>query len=115
MSDQTTNVMANGETSGIRCPLEIQIKTRAINYWGKLLNGKPTKPSYIYSLLYRLHMNNIFTSDWIKFRKTPFDDSGISNIWSAQNPINPEWLKQKIYLTISDQYLQPWSQQIIDS
>ena len=67
MSDQTTNVMAKEETG--RCPLKIQIKTRAINYWGKLLNGKPTKLSYIYSLLYRLHMNNIFT-DWIKFRKT---------------------------------------------
>ena len=66
LSDKTTNVMAYGETG--RRPLEIQIKTRAITYWSKLFNGKPTKLSYIiYTLLYQLHLNNIFMSDWIKF------------------------------------------------
>jgi hypothetical protein len=40
-----------------RYPLDIHIKTRIINFWANIVNGKETKLSYLfYQLMYKKHL-----------------------------------------------------------
>ena len=59
MKISTPLIMVNGEFGLF--PLEIQIKTRIMKFWAKILTGKNTNISHkIYKVLLCLHNNNIY-------------------------------------------------------
>lgn len=93
-------------------PVALDIKTRVISYWSKLLSmhEKPTRLSYVmYHILYNLHKNKILKSQYIENVKCLLESSGFSGIWQSQNAINPRWLSLAISQNLKDQYLQNWS------
>ena len=64
MKSSTPLIMIYGEFG--RFPLEIQVKTRMIKFWAKILTGKNTKISYkMYELLLYLHNKDIYSCKWI--------------------------------------------------
>ena len=99
----TPDFMIYGELG--RYPMDIQIKTRMISYWSNLINGKQTK---IAAMLYKLSaITNEKASGkfkWIEYIKNTLNNCGLSNIWHCQYQVNPEWLRQKIKLTLTDQF-----------
>lgn len=98
-----------------RYPLEIQIKTRIISYWSRILTGKDTK---IAKLIYDLGicMNHEIGGKmlWYENIKHILNICGLSNIWIDQTIHNSKWLKAKIKLTLIDQFKQNW-QSILQS
>ena len=77
-----------------RFPLYIDIKTRVISYWCKLLTGKASKLSAIsYKLLHSFFCNGNISAPWVKFVKDILDNCGLSNVWTFQNiNFNTEWV-----------------------
>ena len=56
-------------------PLYIDIKTRVISYWCKLLTGKASKLSTIsYKLLHSFFCNGNMSAPWVKFVKDILDN-----------------------------------------
>ncbi len=75
-------------------PVSIHIKTRMVNYWSSVITGKQDKLSYVmYQCLYKLYNENSFRSPWLKYIKTLLNNSGMSDIWMAQEIYNSVWLK----------------------
>ena len=107
LKPSTPDFMIYGELG--RYPMDIQIKTRMISYWSNLINGKQTK---IAAMLYKLSaITNEEVSGkfkWIEYIKNTLNNCGLSNIWHCLYQVNPEWLRQKIKLTLTDQFKQSW-------
>ena len=60
----TPNCMIYGETG--QMPLELQIKSRVLCYWARLINSKVDKISNVlYRTILSLHVSNIMVSPWI--------------------------------------------------
>ena len=52
-------------------PLKIDIKTRAISFWSKLISQEGNKLSAsMYQIIFHMHQNNIIKSEYIKNMKT---------------------------------------------
>jgi hypothetical protein len=68
-----------------RFPLYIDIKTRVISYWCKLLTGKASKLSAIsYKLLHSFFFcNGNISAPWVKFAKDILDNCGLSRYYSS--------------------------------
>jgi len=84
VNKSTCSNMVYGELGVM--PVNIDVKTRMIVYWAKLICGNQGKISnLIYSLLYKLDQLNIFKSDWIHTIKSILNNSGFSGIWLSQS------------------------------
>lgn len=106
LKQSTPDFMIYGELG--RYPLEIQVKTRMIAYWSKLLIGKETKLSKLFYNL-AFHFNQeIGKIDWLDCIKTTLNHCGLSNIWLEQNIQNTKWLKVKVKNVLIDQFNQNW-------
>jgi hypothetical protein len=105
----TPNVMIYGELA--RFPLYIDIQTRVISYWCKLLTGKASKLSAIsYKLLHSFFCNRNISAPWVKFVKDILDNCGLSNVWTFQNTnFNDEWVIAYVKLRLRDNFLQEWN------
>ena len=67
-------------------PLDIDIKSRMIVYWAKLVSEDQSKISHmIYSLLYKMNEFNIFKSNWLSSIRCTLNDSGFPGMWLAQS------------------------------
>ena len=97
----TCNSMAYGELG--KYPVDAHIKSRMLNYWLRLINGKQSKLSHImYQCLLKMHDENSFRSPWIKYVKSLLDNSGMSGIWHEQNGSNPLWVKLAFERNVKD-------------
>jgi hypothetical protein len=94
-----------------RFPLYIDIKTRVISYWCKLLTGKAFKLSAIsYKLLHSFICNGNISAPWVKFVKDILDNCGLSNVWTFQNiNFDTEWVIAYVKLRLRDIFLQEWN------
>lgn len=110
----TPDYMVYGELG--RYPLEISIKLRIINYWSKLLTGKPGKlPAILYRLCLRktiLYGQNIA---WVDYVKSILDNCGMSFVWDTQNVINNNWLHNSVKQKLVDQFMQSWVSRVQNS
>ena len=80
-----------------RYPMEIQIKTRMITYWSKLINGKDKKyAKLLYDLGFKLQQENRGIIAWFENIKSILNHTGLSNIWLEQTTHRTKWLKAKI-------------------
>ena len=114
LKQSTPNVMIYGEL-GIT-PLSTQIKSRVLNYWGKIVNSKHDK---IISILYRtthnLYTLNNIKSDWVCFVRNNLNDLGLSHFWINQNVESPASFKNTVNLRLRDHFMQNWRSTINNS
>ena len=74
-----------------RHPVSIDIKTRMIGFWQRLVNGKPDKiSSKLYSILLAMHNRDLFQSNWLMLIKDILKYSGLVHNWlnQAHVPVN---------------------------
>ena len=71
-------------------PFEIDIKTRILSYWAKLIENKENGilSSDIYSITYEMHKRKIIKSCWIDNVKTILNSIGFSGFWIGQSCLN---------------------------
>ena len=80
LSKRTPSIMVYGEIG--RTPLEVGIKSRLLNFWGRIISGNQNKLSYlIYNLIYEMHLSETFHSDWIVYVKNALIETGEPSIW----------------------------------
>jgi hypothetical protein len=85
--------------------MEIQMKTRMISYWSKLISAEETK---IALLFYKLGYNvdQVLGGDieWFENMKDILNNCGISNVWVNQHIDNKK--KVRVKLTLTDKFKQ---------
>ena len=114
LKSSTPSYMIYGELG--RYPIEIDIKSRMISFWSKLLSGKESKLSYI---MYKLCLQ-IINSDnanfiWFNKIRNILNECGMFNVWDTQTFINSNWLHSSVKLKLKDQYIQTWHSLIENS
>ena len=98
----TPSVMVYGELGTIL--LHLKIKSRVLNFWYRIISGKKDKICYkLYQLMYYLHVNDLFHSDWVKTVHETLDKLGLSDIWLTHNTFFSQIsFKNKIKTRLSD-------------
>ena len=80
-------------------PLEVDIKTRIISFWSKLLDFDSNKlSSMIYQVNKCLFDNRKCKSPWLEQVKNLIEKKGFGNIWTAPQQVNKNgsvWLLNK--------------------
>ena len=108
MKSSTPLIMIYGEFG--RFPLEIQVKTRMIKFWAKILTGKNTKISYkMYELLLYLHNKDIYSCKWILCIQNILQDVGLNYIWITKTVPNINWLCREVKVRLEMQFVQKWN------
>lgn len=95
-------------------PIEIDIKTRMINYWTKLIEPNSLKFS---SLLYKFLFNTVSDkkSLWLEYIKGIMINCGFSGKWDAQKVEQPRWLVRSIKQKEKDLFINNWFSNVGDS
>lgn len=102
----TPNFMIYGEF-GI-FPLRIEIQSRMISFWTKLLNYHNNKlSSVMYMILLSLNRQEIKNA-WILEVKNILVQCGMSGFWDLQVVNNPKWLKEAVKLKLKDIFINSW-------
>ena len=104
LKKSTPDFMIYGELG--RYPLEISIKMRIINYWTKLVSGKPEKLPVI--LYYFAVLKHNIDVPWVNNVKQIFDSCGLSYIWNTHCFTNSSWLYFSTKQKLIDQFRQNW-------
>ena len=113
MKSSTPLIMIYGEFG--RFPLEIQVKTRMIKFWAKILTGKNTKISYkMYELLLYLHNKDIYSCKWILCIQNAWilQDVGLNYIWITKTVPNINWLCREVKDRLEMQFVQKWNSDV---
>ena len=67
-------------------PISLQIKSRMLCYWSKLLNAKEDKICKIlYNTALKLHSQQIIEFPWIEHVKSTLDGLGLAEYFSCQH------------------------------
>lgn len=110
----TPNCMIYGETGLL--PLELQIKTRILNFWAKLINSKDEKIcNVLYRTVHYLHVNNVVASPWVSFVSNIFNELGLTYYFESQQVINLTHFKNVVKCRLKDHFLQNWQATVADS
>lgn len=112
MKQSTPNVFLYGEFGVF--PIEIDIQTRMISFWVKLIDEDSTKLS---SMLYRFmyHEFNTETSKWLQTVKNILIKCGLSGFWDQQKVENPIWLVKTVKQKLKDLFIKDWYTRIENS
>jgi hypothetical protein len=114
LNNSTTTCMVYGETGCF--PLEVYVKARMVNFWGRLLTGPQNKISVVmYKLMRRSGDDLTQTFSWLSHVKMILNNCGMSNIWELESFPSQCWLKNSVLQRLKDQYIQTWSSQITES
>ena len=90
-------------------PLEIDVYTRMISFWTRLVTLENYKlSSDMYWILYSHDIHNNVRSKWIGIIKTILIECGLSGIWDLQRVENPKWLKESVKQKLKDLFVQKW-------
>ena len=113
----TASCIVYGET-GVT-PLSIDIETRIISYWSKLIVPRyPKLTSSIYKIMlsnYNHEIVQINKYPWIKNVKDIFVKCGLINIWEFHVFPNENWLIQNIKHKLTDLFLNEWYSSVDNS
>ena len=109
LKKSTPSMMIYGETG--RFPLSISLKCRIINFWARLIMAETTKISSImYRIMFQLHVQNMYKSEWISFIEKILNEAGMGNIWASQSFPSITWLKTSLKTRLQDQFRQNWNE-----
>ena len=105
LKQSTPNVMVYGEF-GVY-PLEVDIITRMISYWTRLIEPDTMKFSNLfYKFLF--YSTSEKKSAWLEYIKRIVENCRFSGIWAAQRVENTRWFVQSIKQKIKDLYVTEW-------
>ena len=113
MKSSTPLIMIYGEFG--RFPLEIQVKTRTIKFWAKILTGKNTKISYkMYGLLLYLLNKDIYSCKWILCIQNILQAVGLNYIWITKTVSNINCLcfSREVKGHLEMQFVQKWNSDV---
>ena len=116
LKSSTPSYMIYGELG--RYPLEIDIKSRIISFWAKLLSGKELKLSkIIYYLCYYMSIKNVEHFTWLDHVKKILNECGFTYtcIWNTQTFVDPNWLRLTIIRNLQEQFEQYWHSLLDDA
>ena len=107
LKKSTPSYMIYGEL-GIY-PLEVDIKTRIISFWSKLLDFDSNKLlSMVYQVNKCLFDNKKCKSPWLEQVKNLIEKNGFGNIWTAPQQVNKKWFCLAFKQKLKDTFLQNW-------
>ena len=108
----TPSCQVYGETG--KFPLLIKINRRIISFWTKISEGKPMKfATLLYNLMYKLHTSGQYYFRWVENVKNILYSCNFHNLWEDQyNYSTKQLLKNNIFKTLEDTYVQNWKQEI---
>ena len=96
--------------------LNLSIGNRILNFWARIVNGKPDQISVIlYKLAYERHKRNIYQSPWITYVKSSLDRIGLSDNWLSQTVNNIYTFKTRVKSVLHDNFTQSWKSKIFES
>ena len=102
VKSSTPSNMVYGETGCV--PLQGQVITRMVGFWGRLIQGHRSKLSFmLYKLLRSAHYdeNVAFKSDWVSALEKTFTDYNLIHFWENDTPGLP---MSHILSTIKEKY-----------
>ena len=68
-----------------RLPIEYNVNSRLLGFWYKLICGSDNKLSYIfYKLIYSLHVNQVYTTDWLENIRIILVICNLAEFWLNQ-------------------------------
>ena len=103
----TPSLMVYGELG--KTPLEIEINTRMLSFWSRILDSNKNKLSHLlYKLIYKLHVNNIYHSQWVLCIKKLLIEIGEPSLWEKQEVLNTRHFKALCKTKLKDLYIQNW-------
>lgn len=112
MKSSTPNNMVYGEFGVF--PLEIDIQTRMISFWVKLLDQNTTKLSNIlYQIVYNSDVSK--SSRWFLCIENILNKCGCSGFWNTQKVENPTWLVKSINQKLKDLFINDWYMNVENS
>ena len=106
VKSSTPSYMVYGEL-GLK-PLECEIKSRMIMYWGKMLIGKREKLSYIlYNIIRQKHAGSPTSFKWMSCILKILSETGFYYLWVSENQeYEDPYVYTEIKTRINDQYIQ---------
>lgn len=97
-------------------PLEIDIYTRMVSFWSKLVTPESNKlSSMMYWILFSYNKLNYVKSNWVCTLKTILIECGLSGIWEQQLVENPKWLKESVRQKLKDLFINSWFKSVNES
>jgi hypothetical protein len=114
LKQSTPSCMIYGELGIL--PLSLQIKSRVLNYRGKLINDKKDKIcSMLYCMSKKLYSDFDGDFPWLKFVHTSLDSLGLSSYQIFQSVNSGPHFKKIISARIKGQSIQGWQTSIYES
>ena len=97
-----------------RCPLDIYVKSRMINYWCRMLNNdnKNNISFRTYNALLSDFVYGTHVYKWFNFVENIFHETRFTYVWLSQNIVNYGNVSNIILERLKDQYLQLWRDNI---
>ena len=88
-------------------PLEIDIKTRILSFWAKLIEDieNDILSSTVYGIIYEMHKNRLIKSCWIDNVKKLLNSLGFSGFWNDQYFLNAKWLSKAANHRLKDMFI----------
>ena len=104
----TPSYMLYGEL-GIM-PLEVDIHTRIISIWSKLIQHDATYrlSKMMYHIVYTLSNGNQIKCKWIEYVKELLCSLGFSGIWYDQTCTSKLWIVKAAKMKLKDLFIQKW-------
>ena len=110
----TPNYMIYGEF-GI-FPIKIDIYTRMITFWGKLVETQNSKlSSLVYKIVFSMYNHSNFNSDWIGSIRNILIECGLPYIWDSQEVFSIKWLKSFVKQKLKDIFINEWTSKVNES
>ena len=112
MKSSTPNSMVYGEFGAF--PLEIDVQTRMISFWVKLLDQNTTKLSNIlYQIVYNSDVSE--SSRCFLCIENILIKCGCRGFWNTQKVENPTWLVKSVNQKLKDLFINEWYQNVENS
>ena len=83
LKTSTPNCMVFGELGTY--PISVTIKVRLVSYWLNIVSADENKISKLmYNLMYNMHQNDTYQSDWLNCVRNILEVNGFGYIWVGQ-------------------------------
>ena len=89
-------------------PLEIDVFTRMISFWAKLVTSEEFKLSSDMYWVLLSHDKHLTKQTWVNKIRSILIECGLSGIWDLKNVENPKWLKESVRQKLKDLFVQKW-------
>ena len=97
-------------------PIKIDIYTRMITFWGKLVETQNSKlSSLVYKIVFSMYNHSNFNSDWIGSIRNILIECGLPYILDSQEVFSINWLKSFVKQKLKDIFINEWTSKVNES